>query len=334
MLGWLIPSGSNSNLDKGTGRRQILQESVAVGAALWVSIPGEAEAFRVDRILNAKRRYIPKIRAYYQKLEGLRDDLTLQIEYKDGPRKEFQARVAEWYDGLDSKMDGPLVLPGDGDLKFGCSSYTLEQTGAVVLIARGRCTFAEKMAFAKAAGAKSVVLYDEKMSKMALDQQSRTGLVNSKGVSNYEAGDALTGASTVPKENGITIMGVEAQRDAKPTIDAVMISRANGTTLVNSILEGKEPRILDVKRFKFQDGIDAFIKKDLPKMLKEMEIYSTSQRMSKDDIQDPIVVTLKKDREDFEKAVKAKDYGEIRRTFTQWNSDFDEVARWDLAELV
>ncbi|CAE8585279.1 unnamed protein product, partial [Polarella glacialis] len=89
---------------------------------------------------------VPKIRAYYQQLEGLRDDLYLEVELQEGNatrRVGYEARVAEWYDGLDSKLDGRVVMPlGDGlDVKTGCQPFTLPEGGgpAVVLLARGKC---------------------------------------------------------------------------------------------------------------------------------------------------------------------------------------------------
>jgi len=122
--------------------------------------------------------------------------------------------------------------------------------------------------------------------------------------------------------------------DSKPEIDGAMISLTNGTSLVEALKEGKKARVLDVKRFDFNsDGIDLFIKKDLKKMLNEMEIFGNTIRVSKDDMQDPILKTLKKDRTDFAAAVKAKDYSEIRSTFARWNEHLDKLAQWELYEL-
>merc|ERR1719210_3025877 len=117
---------------------------------------------------------------------------------------------------------------------------------------------------------------------------------------------------------GKTIIGVEKDQ-TPPSLDAAMISLANGTKLIQAVKNGDEPRILDVQRAKFSNGIDDFIKKDLRKLLNEMELYGDTMRISKDDMQDPILRTLKKDRDAFAAAVKAKNYGETRNTFKQWN---------------
>eukprot|EP00931_Biecheleriopsis_adriatica_P067716 TRINITY_DN41799_c0_g1_i1.p1 TRINITY_DN41799_c0_g1~~TRINITY_DN41799_c0_g1_i1.p1 ORF type:complete len:385 (+),score=101.24 TRINITY_DN41799_c0_g1_i1:29-1183(+) len=313
------------------GRRLAMQESsAAAAAALWAVQPEEADAFRSDRIANGKTTIMPKIRKLYQRLEGLRDDLFLQIELEAGRRVTYQARVAEWYSGLDGKLDGPLRISGVADDKFGCKPFTIE-AGSVALIARGKCTFAQKVANAKAAGAKSVIVYDEKMSKAPLDQQSRTGRVTSKGIATRSSGDALSGTGTVPTERGYTIMSLEPE-EPKPQLDAVMIPRLNGTELVEAIDKGGQPRVLDVKRFKFEEQIDTFIQKDLKNLLKVMEAYSVLMRVSKDDFKDPILGVLAKDREALEKAVLAKDYAEIRRTYQVWMDHLDPLAKFDLGE--
>lgn len=304
--------------------------AITSGISSWSASPQDAQAFRSDRILNARKKYVPKIRQYYQKLEGLRDDLYLEIELADqGQRVTYAARPADWYDGLDSKMDGPLALPTD-DEGFGCSEYT-GKAGRVVLVPRGRCTFVTKVNQAKAAGARSVVMWDEKMSKQPIETQGKVGAVRSKGTATRDAGDALTGgASLQPKENGITIMAPEPGTPA-PSIDAVMISFTNGTELLAALKSG-DARVLDVKRFDFTSNIDLFIKKDLKKMVNEMEIFSNTMRESKDDFKDPILLLLKKDREDFVAAVNSKDYGRIRTAFQKWNDDLDPMAKWDLTE--
>eukprot|EP00415_Alexandrium_ostenfeldii_P002723 UN2723 len=68
-------------------------------------------------------------------------------------------------------------------------------------------------------------------------------------------------------------------------------------------------------------------------MLNEMEIFGLTMRVSKDDMQDAILKTLKKDRTDFANAVRAKDYAAIRQTFASWNSHLDKLGQWDLYEL-
>eukprot|EP00438_Fugacium_kawagutii_P023512 Skav202874 [mRNA] locus=scaffold3541:138236:140648:- [translate_table: standard] len=65
----------------------------------------------------------------------------------------------------------------------------------------------------------------------------RTGQVKSKGIATYQAGDALSGAATVPIEKGMTIMSYPAEV-GKPELDGVMIPRANGTTLVDALNNG------------------------------------------------------------------------------------------------
>mmetsp|Transcript_76669 Transcript_76669/g.211800 ORF Transcript_76669/g.211800 Transcript_76669/m.211800 type:complete len:388 (-) Transcript_76669:162-1325(-) len=345
---WLGPVGSSSPLDNGsenavatlpseceTGRRQVWQKSAAAAAsAFWAFSPEAAEAFRADRILNGKKSYVPTIRLAYQKLEGLRDDLYLDVELEQGnadSRVRFPARPADWFSGRDSSLDGPLVLVND-PTGFGCEEFT-EKVDGVALIPRGRCPFEKKMRNAMNAGAKAVIVYDEKMSKQPLETQGKSGAVRSKGIATREPGDALYGGvSIIPVERGKTLMGVDKGEET-PALDAAMISRTNGTDLVKLLKEGGQPRILDVKRFSFNDGIDAFIKKDLKKMLIEMEIYSNLQRVSKDDMQDPILKTLKKDREAFAAAVRSKDYGEFQRTFAEWNSHLDTLGKWDLKEL-
>jgi len=317
------------------GRRQLWQASAAAAvAAAWVESPQEAEAFRNDRILNAKNQVVPGIRTLYQKLEGLRDDLYLIIEKEAGDkssREYFEARPCEWYDGLDSKLDGELVVAEDPS-GHGCDEFTNKVDDKIVLVPRGRCTFSKKVENAKAAGAKAVVVYDEKMSRMPLETQGLSGAVRSKGIAVRQAGDALTGGTyLLPVEKGMTIMAPE-NKESPPKLDAAMISLTNGTNLVEAVKAGKAPRILDVRRADFNTGVDQFIKKDLKKMIREMEEYSLAQRVSKDDMNDPILKVLKKDRDDLSKGVKAKDYAEIRRSFNSWSGHLDAVGRWDLAE--
>jgi len=319
---------------QGSERRQLLSAGLAAatGVAAWAQAPGAAEAFRADRILNAKKKYVPKIRLFYQKLEGLRDDIYLDVEFKaDGSRVRYAARPADWYDGLDSKMDGPVALHTDEN--FGCDPYPTRVTGMVVLVPRGRCPFAQKVEMAMAAGAKSVIVWDEKMSNEPLEVQGKVGAVRSKGIASRSAGDALSGGVyLVPRERGVTIMAPETGVQ-NPAIDAVMITLRNGTDMVNSIRDGNKVTVLDVKRFDFSENINQFCKKELKKMLNEMEIYSTSQRLDKDDFSDPIIKILANDRAAFEKAVRAKDYAMIRSSFKQWNNHLDPLGKWELTEV-
>lgn len=333
--GSAVSADAEASTSSSIGRRLIFQESaVAAAAVFWASSPDAAMAFRTDRLLNAKAKWVPKIRAYYQKLEGLRDDLALDVELETGDantRLQYEARPAEWYSGLDSSLDGPLVLPSTD--ATGCEPYQVEP-GSVVLLARGKCSFAVKAKMAKAAGAKSMLVYDEKMSKQSQELESKTGAVRSKGIEIRTAGDALTGGTyLLPFERGMTIMGFDEGVE-KPTFDGAMISRTNGTEIVEAIKAGRKPRVLDVKRAQFGAGIDRFVKKDLPKMLDAMEVYSNSMRISKDDMQDPILGVLKKDREAFKEAVKAKDYGAIQKTFAAWNGHLDPLGAWTLWEAV
>ncbi|CAE7850581.1 erkA, partial [Symbiodinium necroappetens] len=223
---------------------------------------------------------------------------------------KYEARPAEWFSGVDNKFDGTFQVVGQLDAKYGCTPYKLE-AGSIALVARGICTFEQKAQMAKEAGAKAIIVYDEKMSKAPLEQQNRTGRVASKGIQSYQAGDALSGASSAALEKGMTLMMGD---QGKPDLDGCMITRANGTALVDSINNGFQPKVLDVKRSRFEDGIDRFIKKDLPKLSTAMDGYSLIQRVSKTDPNEPIVNQLKADLKDFEKAVRSKDYGEIRKT--------------------
>mmetsp|Transcript_57807 Transcript_57807/g.102659 ORF Transcript_57807/g.102659 Transcript_57807/m.102659 type:complete len:379 (-) Transcript_57807:23-1159(-) len=323
--------GSQRQLLASRSRRSLLKESALVGgAALWAAEPEEAMAFRSDRIFNAKATVVPRIRSRYQKLEGLRDDVKLILDL-EGERRTIQARPATWFSGLESSLDGPVIMAGIGEQSYGCNPFTVPK-GAVVLIARGRCDFAKKMYFANEAGAKSVILYDAKMSKLPFEQQNVSGLIRSKGVTTRAAGDALTGSATSPVERGLTLMSTEKE-EGKPEIDAAMINLVNGTSLVEALTKGKTVKVLDVQRNKFEEGIDKFIKKDLPKLSKDMEGYSLVQRIAKDDLFDPRVKLLEKDRIAFEEAVKKKDQAEYKRTFEVWNSDLDPtIGQWDLAE--
>jgi hypothetical protein len=284
--------------------------------------------------LTAKKQNVPGIRSLYQKLEGLRDDLVLIVEMEAGSessRTKLEARPCDWYDGLDSKLDGELVLAEDPS-GFGCEEFTKKADGKIVLVPRGKCTFSKKIENAKAAGAKAVVVYDEKMSRMPLETQGLSGAVRSKGIAIRSAGDALTGGTyLLPVENGMTIMAPEI-KESPPKLDAAMISLRNGTSLVEAIKSGKAPRILDVRRADFSSGVDLFVKKDLKLLMKEMEQYSNTQRASKDDMNDPILKVLKKDRDDLSKGVKSKDYAEIHRSFLKWNSHLDALGKWELAE--
>jgi len=318
------------------GRRQVWQTSAAAAAAAaWVESPQAAEAFRNDRLLNAKNQIVPGIRTLYQKLEGLRDDLVLVVETEAGDassRQNLGARPGDWFSGIDSSLDGELVLAEDPSGGFGCDDFTQKVDGKIVLIPRGKCTFQKKVENAKAAGAKAVVVYDEKISRMPLETQGLSGAVRSKGIAIRQAGDALTGGTyLLPVEKGITIMTPEI-KESPPKLDAAMISLTNGTNLVQAVKAGKAPRIMDVRRADFDSGVDKFLKKDLKKLMLEMETYSLSQRLSKDDMNDPIIRVLKKDRDDLAKGVKAKDYAEIRRSFVSWNSHLDALGKWELAE--
>jgi len=320
------------------GRRQVWQSSAAAAAvaaaATWVENPEAADAFRNDRILNAKSQNVPGIRTLYQKLEGLRDDLYLIVETEGGvasSREAWEARPCDWFDGIDNKFDGELVLAVDPS-GFGCEEFTEKIEGKIAVVPRGKCTFSKKVENAKKAGAKSVVVYDEKMSRMPLETQDLSGAVRSKGIAVRQAGDALTGGTyLLPVEKGMTIMAPEDSA-AKPELDAAMVSLTNGTNLVQLIKAGKAPRVMDVTRSDFSSGVDKFLKKDLKILLKEMENYSNAQRVSKDDMNDPILKVLKKDRDDLAKGTKDKNYAEIVRAFKSWNSHLDKLGKWDLAE--
>merc|ERR1719401_1218926 len=111
-----------------------------------------------------------------------------------------------------------------------------------------------------------------------------------------------------------------------------MIGFANGTTLVNTLKGGGPAKVLDVRRFDFTANIDEFVKKDLKKMLNEMEIFSNTMRESKDDFKDPRILLMKANREAFRDAVMAKDYGAIRTTFQKWIDDLDILGQWEITE--
>lgn len=304
------------------GRRDALGAAAVTGAsavAMWPAAPEPAEAFRLDRIINAKRRWLPKIRMAYQKLEGLRDDLFITVEFPDGKKVDYAARVAAWYDGNDAKLKGPVVLaPGAG-----CAAYAEKVAeGSVVLVPRADCNFADKVRFAEAAGAKSVVLYDAQPSASKTRQSV-------KGAAPVAGG--FGSGSDAPV--GVTVMTLPKGED-KPGIGAVMITNTNGTEMVSSIKEGGKLRIIDIQRFKFQEGIELFIKNDLKRLLTEMEALDNTQRLSKDDMQDPKVILFRKNRKDFEEAVKSKDYAAFRRTFNKWQNDFDEKGSFEIDEIV
>lgn len=334
---WLVPTGTGSASSSGSdveegqqlGRRHLWGAGLSVAAVAALSEP--ADAFRTDRLLNAKSRYVPRIRKAYQKLEGLRDDIYIEFEFEDkSDRFLAEARVADWYDGVDRKMTGQLALPTDED-GFGCGEYMSPVTGMVVLVPRGRCYFKQKIVQAQKAGAKAVVVWDERMSNMDFATQNKKGMTRSKGIATRKAGDALSGGvAIVAKENGVTIM---APNDGNPPpLDAVMINLANGTAVRDFLKDGGKPRITDVERFDFTSNIDRFIKKDLKNMLEDMKVFGMSMRMSKDDVNDPIIGILDKCQKDFEAAVRSKDYGKIRSTFDAWNKELDPLGQWTLSE--
>eukprot|EP00929_Paragymnodinium_shiwhaense_P015548 TRINITY_DN12365_c0_g1_i1.p1 TRINITY_DN12365_c0_g1~~TRINITY_DN12365_c0_g1_i1.p1 ORF type:complete len:424 (+),score=97.34 TRINITY_DN12365_c0_g1_i1:83-1273(+) len=316
------------------GRRQLYGglASVVGGSYLGLaSAPEDAHAFRKDRIMNAKNQYVPKIRAAYQKLEGLRDDIYLFVKFVNGTELKVPSRPADWYNGIDKSLNGPLTMAvPDTKNNWGCEPWDKKIEG-IALVSRGRCSFAQKVANAKAAGATSVVLYDELLSKAPL-MGTGVGARRAKANIPRTAGESLMGgAAIVPYEKGVTIMAA-SQEEGKPAINGVMIKRSFGYDIMEELLAGREVNIVLTDRFEFKDGIDQYIKKDLPKLIREMELYSTIQRSSKDDMDDPIVSRLKTDRIAFEKAVKAKDYAKIRTSFSSWQEHMDEVAQWELTE--
>jgi len=312
--------------------------------AAWAAAPEEADAFRCDRIQNAKATYTPKIRKFYQELFGFRDDIYLQIELKKGDvssRVFYQTRPSKWNAGSDSKFDGDIAFATDcqgfecSDIGFGCDTYQGVE-GKVVFVKRGKCTFEEKMEFARVAGAKSVVVYDNKIAKMDI-RTSNIGVSRSLAVSVRSQGDALSGSNIfTPREQGVTEMALEKGKDDDPKLlEAVMMSLSNGSDVSQAFVRGDAPKILDVKRFdKVSSGIDEFIQqKKLKKMLNEMEIYSNSMREAKDDFSDPIIKELKKLREEFDKAVRAKDLPKARSSFKAWYDRLDPLGKYNLFEI-
>jgi len=301
-------------------------------------LPDEAAAFREDRIMNAKNRYSPKMRAFYQKLEGLRDDLILTVEKGGTPQEggeliEIFARPADWYDGVDSKLRGPLVVPPSTEK--GCDEAAEKFAGnGILLVPRGRCSFSKKASYTKAAGAKSMILYDQRVSRQPEETQGITGAVRSKSMATRSAGDALTGGANLqPVEKGITVMAQDPNAPG-PNIAAAMIGLQNGTDLVSYIENGGKAEIVKVKRQEFFDGIDDFIKKDLKKMMREMNVFGLSMRASKDDLKDPIVKILENDQKVFKAAVESKDYAAIRKAWQQWQDHLDPIGKFDLTETI
>ncbi|CAK0864577.1 unnamed protein product [Prorocentrum cordatum] len=332
-----------SRTAEGQSRRRLLEGTAAASVAAWAAAPEEADAFRGDRIQNAKATYVPKIRRFYQELFGYRDDIYLQVELKKGDaasRVFYQTRPAEWSAGADSKFDGEIAFATDAqgfensDVGFGCASYKGVE-GKVVFIKRGKCPFSDKMMFAKEAGAKAVVVYDTKIAKMDI-RTSNIGVSRSLAVSVRSQGDALSGANIfTPREQGVTEMAVDKGKDA-PTLEAVMMSLVNGTEVSQAFEAGAQPRVLDVKRFdRVSAGIDEFIQqKKLKKMLNEMEVYGNTMREAKDDFSDPIIKELKKLREAFGAAVREKDLPKARISFKAWYDKLDPLGQYQLLELV
>lgn len=322
-------------------RRRLLEGAAAASVAAWAAAPEEAHAFRENRIQNAKATYTPKIRRFYQELFGFRDDIYLQMEMKKGDvssRVFYQTRPASWNAGSDSKFDGEIAFANDAqgfensDVGFGCGPITGVE-GKVLFMKRGKCSFSEKMEFAKAAGAKSVVVYDTKIAKMDI-RTSNIGVSRSLAVGVRAQGDALSGSNIfTPYEQGVTAMTVEKGKDS-PIIEAVMMSRVNGTDIVTAFEAGDAPRILDVKRFdRVSSGIDEFIQqKKLKKMLNEMEVYGNTMREAKDDFSDPIIKELKGYRESFGDAVRKKDLAKARSSFMTWYDRLDPIGKYNLLE--
>lgn len=321
-------------------RRHVLAASGLVSSsALWAGAPEKADAFRIDRLQNAKATYVPKIRKYYQTLEGLRDDLYLITDLSDGTRLKIGSRPAEWNKGIDRLLVGDLMLVPDEDNRAGCKPFaeTPSVKGAVVLIPRGKCTFADKVRNAEAAGAKSVVVYDQKISKQPIDKQNKVGATRSKSQATRAAGDALSGGvGILPIEQGVTIMAVDPKSSdaSRPGVDSAMISLINGTSIADLLESGGSARVTGVDRFEFKDGIDGFIKRDLPKLVAEMEVLGNTLRISKDDMNDPIIKILKTSRTQFRDAVKSKDYGQIEAAWAKWQSDLGEEGSFSILEFV
>jgi len=338
-LGLSPSSGSDAPIDAestSSGRRQVLSGGTVAAASIvaagaWVAAPEDALAFRADRIYNAKANVVPSIRQAYQKIEGFRDDIFVKVQVSTGEIFSFPSRPADWYDGRDGQFKGNIFLAPDG---AGCTPYDAEAAkGAIVLVARGKCKFAQKMKIAKDAGAKAVIVYDVKTSRMEkFDDGVGGGLAARRSLG---ASPNTGGVAIAEGVKGVTIMAVDPKSaDPKPDIGAVMIDLDNGTAVTNVIKNGGTAKVLGTDRFEFKEGIDEFIKnKELKKMMNQMEIYSNVQRMAKDDMSDPILTVLGKDRKLFKKAVEDKDYAAIRNTFAAWNGHLDPLGKWELTEL-
>jgi len=327
-------AAEQENTAQPQNRRSVVQlSSVAAAGASWSLMPDEADAFREDRILNAKDRYSPKMRAFYQKLEGLRDDLILTVEKDNGQREEFVARPADWFDGVDRKLIGPIVLPPSQEQCCGAASGSYAADG-ILLVPRGQCSFSKKLSYTQGAGAKSMLVYDQRVTKQPEETQGITGAVNDRGMATRSAGDALTGgASLQPVEKGITTMAQDPNAPG-PNLGAAMMNLKNGTDLVSYIKDGGKAKVVRVVRQEFYEGIDGFIKKDLKKMLTEMNVFGLSMRASKDDLKDPIVKVLEKDQKEFKAAVESKDYAAIRRAWAVWQGHLDPIGRFELTETI
>lgn len=302
------------------------------GGILFMASPEEAQAFRADRIIVGKSRHVPPIRQLYLKLEGLRDDLILKVELSNGTRGDFRVRPADWNTGIDRKLVGKFVLASDDD-HFACTPLPAAD-GAIVFAARGRCGFGTKTEIAAAAGASSLVVYDEKSTNQPLEKQGKTGAQRSKGLANRVQGDILSGGAWMtPFEKGVTVMAPDPADGVKPTIDAVMMNRLNGTLILEALKSDQGATVLLVDRAEFADGIDRFLKKDLKKLIREMNAYNLVQRLGKGDKDDPLTRELNGITKEFEKNVRAKNFGEFQRTFKQWMATCDELAQFELNEI-
>lgn len=131
----------------------------ANGGNRAMETPGyEASAVYVEDALRAAG-YEPE-RQYFTFEDLVTDDLSLTAAGVEVTSDVYPAEFAP--DTPDDGVTGPIVQPAD-ELVQGCTAETWDGVaveGAVALISRGSCPFADKARFAAEAGAAAVILYN------------------------------------------------------------------------------------------------------------------------------------------------------------------------------
>lgn len=131
----------------------------ANGGNRAMETPGyEASAVYVEEALTAAG-YEPE-RQYFTFEDLVIDDLSLTAAGVEVTSDVYPAEFAP--DTPDDGVTGPIVQPAD-ELVQGCTADTWDGvavSGAVALISRGACPFADKARFAAEAGAAAVILYN------------------------------------------------------------------------------------------------------------------------------------------------------------------------------